>query len=313
MLNEYVSASARIRALESRMLNAKDIERMLNSRDAKEAFDVLQDTDYADHAGEVGFSEYEAVLSDSLLNAKNNLLMSCPEWWVLDLISVWFDYYNIKLWLKAYLKEVNFEEILPSLSAIWSIDFKSLRDYCIEWKILSQDMADLRTRIIKDYTEKWDIQRVDLICDSQMLKVSLKKAREIWSELIIDFYKNKIDMINVLSYLRLQDDYNESYFIEWWNMYKSVFSSKNSEEVLSMIKSKLDIDIEIRDDQALAWLTTMLDERIYSNLAESKYEAYWENVVFNYFWSKYRSNEKVRTIMVWKINDFPKEEIESIL
>jgi len=47
VFNNYISVSARLRAIESEMINEKDIERMLNSTNAKDAFDVLQDNSFS--------------------------------------------------------------------------------------------------------------------------------------------------------------------------------------------------------------------------------------------------------------------------
>ena len=59
----YIYASAKIRALEPKILDETDIERMVDAPDLPSAFKVLNDTDYADNLLDLRPVDYRIALS----------------------------------------------------------------------------------------------------------------------------------------------------------------------------------------------------------------------------------------------------------
>ena len=311
MLNQYITASARVRAMESNTLDLKDIDRMLNSANAKDAFDVLQDNSFSSHINWVSHEDFENAIIKYLHEVKKQLTASCPQWWVINLISIWYDFSNIRLALRAYLKQESFDNILSKLSPLWTIEYKDIKDYAFENKRIPNDLywiQSLRDDIIKEYSDNSDLKQVDVICDKRMLKISIELAQKLNSDLILDFYKKRIDKINILTSLRSKKSFNENLFIPWWNL--KLYNFKwNTDETSLLIKNNFWVEIDSWDDSSFLNISSKLEDNLTKSLEMSKYIAYWQEVIFAFFWSQVKSTEIIRTIMVWKINDIDKQVI----
>ena len=314
MFNNYITASARLRAIESEMINEKDIERMLNSSNAKEAFDVLQDSSFSSFISGVSYKDFESSIDKYLQRVKKTIILSCPQWEVVELISVWYDFINIKLALKSFLKGDSFDNILHNMSQLWGIELLNIKDFAYENGKITEDLTKLRSEIISDYNKNSDLKKVDIACDKLMFKNLLNIARKIDSKIISDFLKKRIDIINIITYLRIQQKHDLSYFIDWWDINCWLLWSNNKEEISSMIKYKFNIDINLSEDiSSFLKISSQFNIELNKSLDWVKYLAYGQEVIFAHFWMQVKSTEIIRTILVWKINDIDKQTIRNHL
>lgn len=311
MFNKYIVASARIRALESRALWQKDIERMLNAKTAKDAFNVLQDNCFSEHLSWVMYKDFENVLTRYLNRVKKTVTLSCPSCWVIGLISIWYDYYNIKIALKSFLKWEDFDNVLDNLSTLWNIQYKDIKDFAYEWGLLSENFNKLRTQIMEDYSDKNNLQRVDILCDKWMFKDIFELSKRNWSELISNFYKKRADVINTMTYLRNKENYDWELFIEWWDLSVQTLLSWNYDEINRMFNFKLWLDISTLELSSYATIWAYVNKVLIWVLEQAKYVAYWQEVIFAFFWDQVIATEIIRSIMVWKINHLSYEEIQA--
>ena len=87
--------------------------------------------------------------------------------------------------------------------------------------------------------------------------------------------------------------------------------SWNDDEVYKLINDKLRVDV--------SWISSFskiqseFDNALTIVIETAKFIAYGQEVAFAYFWSKLKTTEIARSIMVWKLNDLNKEDITNNL
>ena len=97
----------RIRVYETKLLDKSKLDRMIDSNSADEALKVLQETEYGKFMGNVKRADdYEIILSEELKRLFHVMYDISPVKSLIDLMSIKYDYHNMKVILKGmFLKE----------------------------------------------------------------------------------------------------------------------------------------------------------------------------------------------------------------
>ena len=108
---DYLHISARVRAMENRLLTRERMERMLDARSADEAAKVLAECGYGDLP-----SLTPTVIERALSQARQGLLAElrkvAPDQRLLDVFCIKYDYHNIKVLIKAAARGVDGAQLL---------------------------------------------------------------------------------------------------------------------------------------------------------------------------------------------------------
>ena len=97
---DYLSLSARIRAMENRLLTRERMERMIDAKDHAEAAKVLSECGYGE-LGEVSGSALEAMLTRAQSEVFRDLGSAVPDVNLIDVFRIKYDYHNAKVLVKA--------------------------------------------------------------------------------------------------------------------------------------------------------------------------------------------------------------------
>ena len=99
---QFSQVIPRIRVYETKLLDKAKIDRMIDSHSAGEALKVLQESEYANVMSNVKRPEdYDNMLSEELKRLFDVMYDICPKKSLIDLMSVKYDYANIKVILKG--------------------------------------------------------------------------------------------------------------------------------------------------------------------------------------------------------------------
>ena len=110
---EFTQVIPRIRVLETRLLDKAKIDRMIDSNSAEEALKVLQETEYGNVMRNVKRAEdYEVILSEELKRVYHELYDISPVKSLVDIMSIKYDYHNIKVILKGMFLKKDFSHML---------------------------------------------------------------------------------------------------------------------------------------------------------------------------------------------------------
>ena len=165
---QFTQVIPRLRVLETRLLDKAKIDRMIDSSSANEAVKVLRETEYANVMSNVKRAEdYEEMLKNELKRIYNEVYDMSPSKELVDIMSIKYDYHNVKVILKGMFLEKDFSNMLihvgkteaDKLNGI--INNNSLVD-------LDAIMRSGVEEVIEDFNSKKDSQRIDIILDKAM-------------------------------------------------------------------------------------------------------------------------------------------------
>lgn len=97
---DYLALSARIRAMENRLLTRERMERMIDAKDHAEAVKVLSECGYGD-LSEVSGSALEAMLTHAQSSVFRELSTAVPDVNLIDVFRIKYDYHNAKVLVKS--------------------------------------------------------------------------------------------------------------------------------------------------------------------------------------------------------------------
>ena len=108
---DYLTISARIHAMETRLLNTERMERMIEARELSEAAKVLTECGYGD-MGQVTPGAVEEMLSKAQADLYHDLSTAVGNRALLDVFRCRPDYHNAKVLVKAEALGVNQDALL---------------------------------------------------------------------------------------------------------------------------------------------------------------------------------------------------------
>ena len=110
---DYLAISARVHAMENRLLNRERMERMIEARDAAEAAKLLAECGYED-GGALTPQRLEELLAQSRSAAFREIRAAVPDPRLVEIFQVKYDYHNAKVLLKAEYTGQDAERLLAS-------------------------------------------------------------------------------------------------------------------------------------------------------------------------------------------------------
>ncbi|HHV78797.1 MAG TPA: hypothetical protein GXX40_04200 [Firmicutes bacterium] len=208
--HEYIYAVARVRVLETHLLDRATLQRMVDAESAQAAFNILMETEYAESASEAGdVYDFEKGLTAHLKWVYDYLASFMPDSFVLDLLRLRFDFHNLKVVLKAKL--LNFE---PNPGALYDwgttpVDvMSSVVSAAIEGateirsKTLPEGLLECIKEVLREPSVREDPQLIDLIADKCYHQTRVALARASGREVLQDWVKAAVDIANMKISLR---------------------------------------------------------------------------------------------------------------
>jgi len=314
---DFTQAVARLRVLETRLLNKVMIDRMIDSDSANDVLKILQENEYASLMGNVKRAEdYNILLKEELKRVYFLMYEISPESIIVDIMSLKYDYHNIKVMLKGRALDEDLSHMLIPVGTV-NIEKLKLLLTTMEYKELNANMRDAILEVEKVFKESKDPQKIDIILDKYMYLDMLTKAKETNVEFIINYVKRSIDFSNIKSIIRLKKQEKDvSFFNEVIlsggdldydillrafnepieNMAAKFSSTKYGE----IVRMGLDEYIKIGK---LSSLEKLSDNYIMENLKVAKYVAFGPDPIFAYIAAKETEIKIIRIIMVGKLNN----------
>ncbi|NLM35536.1 MAG: V-type ATP synthase subunit C [Clostridiales bacterium] len=312
----FTSVIPRLRVLETRLLDKAKLDRMIDSKSAWEAVKVLQESEYAAHMSQVKRAEdYEEMLSAELKRVYKLMYEISPERSVVDVMSVRYDYHNIKVLLKAKALKEDFSQLLLPIGMI-EVDKLKAAVTNEEYSDLPQIMRSAIEEIERDFLATKDPQKIDIIADRYMFKHMLDIAKEIENRFVENYVKSLIDLTNIKSLIRIKKQdkdrrFLEEVLIEGGNTDKDNFIALLTDNLESLAGKLSYVDyieplrLGIEDyikTGSLNGLEKLTDDYIVNMMKDAKYVSFGPEPVIAYIFAKENEIKLIRIIMVGKIN-----------
>ncbi|QGU95697.1 V-type ATP synthase subunit C [Clostridium bovifaecis] len=324
---DYVQAVPRIRSIENKMLDRAKVERLVDSSSAEEAFKILQETTYGALMSNVKRPEdYEVILSEELKRLYSFMYEIAPDKRLIDIMSLRYDYHNIKVILKGEALNKDFSELLIPVGTIRVSDLKT---YIInkDYRDLSPIMREGIETSRKTFEDEKDPQKIDIILDRFMYKDMHFRAEALNESYLIKFVEMNIDLINIRTLVRVKKQNKPRKFLEEVLLENGKLDRENLVEMLNgtieNITNKLQnsdyIDViksgleEYTQSKNLNVFEKLSDNFIMSFIRDAKYVSFGVEPLLAYIFAKENEIKVVRIIMVGKLNNINADVIRERL
>ncbi len=193
---DYLVISARIKAMENRLLTRERMERMIDARDEAEARKVLAECGYDDAAG----------LDEALLQARaqvfRDMEQSVPDPRLVQVFQIKYDYHNAKAILKAQATGADPERLLlaggrydpAQLLEGWRRE---------ELKGCSPAFAQAMERAAALLADSRDPQQADMLLDRACFEEMERLAGELDSGFLKGYVRLSVDVANLRALVRV--------------------------------------------------------------------------------------------------------------
>ncbi|MCB2311560.1 V-type ATP synthase subunit C [Clostridium tagluense] len=313
----FTQAVARLRVLETRLLSNVKVERMIDSTSAEDVIKILQETEYASLMVNVKRPEDYNILLKEELNRVYSLMYSVsPDPLIVDIMSLKYDYHNIKVMLKGKALNKDFSHMLIPVG---TVDIEKLKLYMTaeDYRELNPKMREAIIQTEKVYNELKNPQKIDIIIDKYMYIDMLERAKETKIDFIIHYVVTSINFCNIKSIIRLKRQEKNVEFLKEVMLTGGDIANdillrafddtiENMAAKFSSLKYgdviKLGLEEYIKTGK-LSALEKLSENYIMKTLKVAKYITFGPEPVFAYILAKETEIKIIRIIMVGKLNN----------
>ena len=323
---DFIHQSAITRVKEKELLSKNDYERLIDASNLEETVRLLSDSVYQSEFAKLdNYKNYDVALKNELKKTYKYMYDMSSFQFPVDLMALKYDYHNLKVLIKEYLKDEDFSSML---SDITRIEFKSMRDSIRENTEIEMEHFDKVIKdSISDYEENKDPQMVDIYADREFFVETSEIAKQIDSDLINEYVEDLIDFTNIKTLLRVQ---NQKKSLEFLKKVIIPNGSIESEKFESELHSEITEDSplfkqariyyyvkeaisEYKKSNSLSVFEKAMDDYLMEKIKEIKKVTYGPEVLFGYLFAKETEIKNLRIIFVGKINSLKPDYIRSKL
>jgi V/A-type H+-transporting ATPase subunit C len=332
----FAQSVAWIRVLETKLLNENELERMVLAKDAKDAYKILNETDYSSHIGDIEKVEnFQEVINAGLNDAKDLITKIVPYKWVFNILWLRYDFHNMKVLLKAKNSDQKFEDVKDYCFTFGAIPLEALKKYIMDGEEPSFGLDEDLEKYIKestklaqaDYNKFDDPQMIDIVLDKRFCKAIDEIALKTGNDFLITLTKKYIDLKNIELFIRLKtqnrdESLLEKGFINRGTLGKYRFVDAFRKDITDFAEALKHTNYGGIIREAVKGYE---DERSFVNLDKFSYNhlndyiqwakrsALGPEPVFAYFWAKKNNALIIRSIMVSKLNQVKPEDIRKMI
>ena len=332
----FAQSSSWIRVLETKLLNENELERMVLAKDARDAYKILNETDYSSHIGDIEKIEsFQEVINSGLKDTKELISRITPENWVFNILWFRYDFHNLKVLLKAKYSGKDFDEIENFLLKFGAIPTEKLRRLIFGNEDVTLGLEPKYEEYIKesialakvDYEKDEDPQMIDIVLDKRLCKIMNEIALRSENGFLIKLTKKYIDLKNIELFIRLKiqkrgEDLLLKGFINRGYLEKYRFVDAFRKDVADFAESMKHTDYSdiireaikgYEDEKSFVKLDKLTYDHLTDYIQQAKRIAIGPEPVFAYFWAKKNNALVIRSIMVGKLNNIAPEDIRKII
>lgn len=197
---DYLYISARIHAMENKLLTRERMERMLSARSAEEASKVLAECGYGDFPS-LTPAAIEHTLDAARLALFAELRRAAPDPAIVDVFCIKYDYHNAKVLLKAEATGQSPDELLLDAGRYPAARLKE--DYVQgDLSRYSATFAQAVAQAKELLASSGDPQSADLLLDRAYYTEMLAAAKAARSPFLEGYVRLSIDSVNLRSVVR---------------------------------------------------------------------------------------------------------------
>ena len=270
--------------------------------------------------------EYEKILKRETERVFNLVRELSNDKEIVDILSLKYDYHNLKVLLKGRLANKDFSTLLMD-AGTQKIEKLKLKFDIKNYNDLPEEISKAINEVEKDFLENNDSQKIDIIVDKYYYENLLRIAKKINVSVIMDYAQGLIDFQNIITLFRVKKQNRDIKFLE--NVIHEGGTISKDKIVEAINDSVETIINKFRKEKIGNYLLKGLEEfsemgrlsgleKISQNYLmelnkDSKYIIFGPEPLFTYLVAKEREISAIRMIMVSKINNIEISKIRERL
>lgn len=322
---KFIRASITTRVYEKNLLTSENLKRIIDTDNLEEALSSLNDTKYGELIQKLERAEdYEKILSQMLLDSYKAMIKVSPDENLVHYLEEKYNFHNLKTLVKELIQDADYSSIYIDIGKIDLVKIK---------RNLKEDLTDndkylsYAKKALDLYKENKDPQDIDLSLDKDFYEKLLEDSENLDYESLINFTKERIDLTNLKTLLRIKGqgqsvDLLEKALIYGGNIDKNLFrdslnADKNSysnlffkEKIYPQVKKSME---ENDLNKAMQKLEKVIDNHLMDFAKESKKVSYGPEVIMGYLISREMEIKNLRIILTAKLNSLSREFMEERL
>jgi len=197
---DYLYGSARVRALENRLIGKERLDRMLEASSSDDVMALLEDHGFEAMEGASREDRLLRGLSDGYRELER---MTEGRRSPVDFLRYPYDCNNIKSLIKCFARGVDADGLLFESLGTVSVDEAKRAFQEKDYRAFPPHMAAAIPVAEESFSQTGNPQKVDLILDAACYEDMLAVAKESGISLAIRLVETKIDLTNLMTCLRL--------------------------------------------------------------------------------------------------------------
>ncbi len=324
---QFSQVIPRLRVYETKLLDKAKIDRMIDSHSADEALKVLQETEYANVMTNVKRAEdYEVILSEELKKLFAVMYDISPVKSLVDLMSIKYDYQNIKVILKGMFLNQDLSYLLIHVGTMNADELKNM----IENGNLSDLPHTMREAVEEakaDFETTKDPQMIDVILDRYMFKALVEIKKEINDTFVDKYVDALIDSTNLKTLLRVKKQHKgreffTSVMIEGGSIDKDKLLGMLNDTPENIVTKLAFTDYadfvragieEYTKNGSVSLLEKLADNYIMDMMKNAKIIPFGVEPLLAYIYAKETEIKIIRIVMVGKLNNISAEVVRERL
>lgn len=324
---DYGQSVVMVRVLEKKLLTKNRLDRMIEAETPEEVMKQLSETEYSQNMFDIQqLQEYERILKRETERVFNLVRELSNDKEIVDILSLKYDYHNLKVLLKGRLANKDFSTLLMD-AGTQKIEKLKLKFDIKNYNDLPEEISKAINEVEKDFLENNDSQKIDIIVDKYYYKNLLRIAKKINVSVIMDYAQGLIDFQNIITLFRAKKQNRDIKFLENViheggriskdkiveainDSVEMIINKFKKEKIGNYLQRGLE---EFTETGRLSGLEKISQNYLMELNKDSKYIIFGPEPLFTYLVAKEREISAIRMIMVSKINNIEISKIRERL
>jgi len=325
--SKYAYAVARVRVLENRLLDKGQVDRMLEAQGAREALQVLAETNYASAVGELkDVHRFEDLLAGELERVYREVRRFYPEPRLLEALAAKYDVHNLKVLLKAQGlgREAGGDILYPNVGNIPLAKLEAMFAQ-EDFRDLPPHLRQAVEEIEAGWSQRPDPQWIDIILDRALYDHLLALADTI--PFLKEFFTHQANLVNIKTFIRVKilrqdEDFLKKVLLRGGDIHQSFFTDLYHEP-LEVLCDRLALSpyaqvvneglAEWQEKGRLTRFEKLADDFLLNFVRSHRHHPFGPQALVGYLLAVENELKLIRIIMVGKLNKLPPEEIRERL
>ena len=320
--SSYPYASARVKALEGRLITKDKIARVIEAKDADAAMRSLSEIGYGQPAP--AGASFEQLISKELLEADALLGAISPNESFTRIMRSERDFYNLKVLIKLLMQDKPLDSVPLSPG---NIPVETLRNALGEnsYRDLPDTMTAGMHYIDRKFAAAADASIIGLALDRAYAKEIRGLLKELSDPLVTAYFQAYFDLSNFIALMRVRaSDYGketfERVFVKGGTIDRSVFAKAFDVADESLLSATLSSEyrramasafVEYQKSKSLYMLEKARDDYLLSLLQKQRSDMFSIGPLMGYYIAKQREAAAVRMVMTGKLGGISAETVSA--